>query len=83
MEKWDKRENPTGYLPHQVDWDVRICFAIRWFDSEEAADAYDKVVKAEGRTYNGGYFHGSPLGRDKSWDRKDDSGKTIAFAVTD
>lgn len=76
-----KDAEKRGWLPHQVDWDVRISFAIRWFDSEEAADAYAETVRKQGRTYNGGYMHGAGLGRDKSWDRAVNG--VPCYAVTD
>ena len=59
---------PEGMVP-PVEIDERTCFGIVWFDTEEAADAYAKVVTDKGTTYNGGWFHGMPCGRDKSWDR--------------
>ena len=53
--------------------DSRICFGIKFYDSEEKAEAYAKVVRMQGDAYNGGWFHGMACGRDTSFDyvRKD------------
>lgn len=69
-------------LNQAIDRDERICFGIVWFATAELADAYHDEVRAEGRTYNGGYFHGMACGRDTSWDKKDEAGNVTAFAVT-
>jgi hypothetical protein len=50
------------------DQEGRAAFGIKWFDSEEKANAYAEIVRREGRTYNGGYFHGMSCGRDESFD---------------
>ena len=61
--------------------DGRICFGIEWFGSEEDAMERDKEVRAAGRSYNGGFFHGMSCGRDSSFDYEDkELGKL--FAVT-
>jgi hypothetical protein len=53
-----------------------------WFFKEEAdADAFAASVKAAGATYNGGYFHGKPCGREKERDHTDQHGVRW-FAVT-
>lgn len=67
-------------LPEHVKWDVRICFAIKWFATEEDALTYDEHVRKQGITYNGGFYHGRPCGRDKSWDTEE-NGKAL-YAVT-
>lgn len=74
--------NTPSILDQAVDRDERICFGIVWFATEDLANKYAAQVRKEGRTYNGGFFHGMPCGRDTSWDQKDESGKVIAFAVT-
>lgn len=67
-----KRTKPTGPpVPQPVKLDTRICFGIAYFLTEADADAYDAHVRALGLTYNGGWFHGMPCGRDKGWDRVD------------
>lgn len=65
-----------------VRYDGRICFGIAFFDSEESAMEYHEEVRQEGRTYNGGWFHGMPCGRNKQWDTEDESGR-MQYAVTD
>ena len=56
-----------------VEIDGRTCYGIHFFDSEEKADLYGRAIALRGDTYNGGYSHGRPCGRDESWDyvRKD------------
>lgn len=54
-----------------VKYDSRICFGIVYFATEADADAYALWVRQRGITYNGGYFHGMPCGRDKSFDHVD------------
>lgn len=79
-----KKSSPAvPVLPNPVKRDSRICFSIAFFASEADADRYAAHVRANGITYNGGYFHGMPCGRDKTWDHVDrDTGKKL-FAVTD
>jgi hypothetical protein len=69
------------HLDGYVDCDIRICFAINWFDSEKHAQKAAEYVRGEGTTYNGGMFHGMPCGRDKTWDTERDGRKL--YAVTD
>lgn len=64
-------------LPTPVKTESRICFGISWFATEEEADRYAAYVREQGITYNGGFFHGRPCGRDRDWDRDG------LFAVTD
>lgn len=54
-----------------VKLDVRICFSIAYFTSEADAERYAAWVEALGRTYNGGWFDGTPCGRDPSFDYTD------------
>lgn len=61
-----------------VDRESRICFAIAWFASE--ADAA-KWAKDHPGTYNGGWYHGRPTGRDHNFDRTLADG-TKLYAVT-
>lgn len=67
----------------RIDEEQRIAFGITWFASEEDAQAYSAAVRACGVTYNGGWFHGMPCGRETRFDRKDADGNVTAFAVTD
>ena len=73
-----------GYLKKsRGEWgyDGRICFSILFFkDPKDAAEAAQAVVKA-GDTYNGGFFHGKPCGREPSWDYVDPDGVKW-YAVT-
>ncbi len=54
-----------------VKMDSRICFGIAFFATEREADAYAVHVRALGITYNGGWYHGMPCGRDKNFDHVD------------
>lgn len=63
-----------------VGWDVRICFAIRWYASQADAEAANRYVRKQGFTYNGGFFHGMACGRDAAFDRERDGVKQ--YAVT-
>lgn len=65
-----------------VKEEQRICFGLRWYDSEQEAIAYGEEVRKQGITYNGGWFHGRPCGRDPSWDYTDETGRRL-YAVTD
>jgi hypothetical protein len=76
----DKKENVCG-IEGCVMYDGRICFGIALFDDEAKADKYAAKVRANGTTYNGGWFHGRPCGRDTTWDSTEDGVKL--FAVTD
>lgn len=58
-------------LPEPVKRDSRICFSIAYFSTEADADTYAAFVREKGDTYNGGYFHGMPCGRESSRDYTD------------
>ena len=51
-----------------ADIDSRICFGIYFYDSEEKARIATLITQVQGNTYNGGWFHGMPCGRDTSFD---------------
>ncbi len=69
-------------LPEPVKIDSRICFAINYFTTEADALAFATDVERRGITYNGGWFHGMPCGRETKWDHVDPTlGKL--YAVTD
>ena len=51
-----------------ADIDSRICFGIHFYDSEEKARYATLITQVQGNTYNGGWFHGMPCGRDTSFD---------------
>lgn len=63
--------------PTPVKVESRICFGISYFATEAEALAYAALVAEQGRTYNGGFFHGMPCGRDAVFDHDG------LFAVTD
>ena len=70
-----------GPIPHAAKTDSRICFGIAFFRTEEEAERYGKFIRVSGRTYNGGYFHGRPCGREKDRDTTDADGPL--YAVTE
>jgi len=72
---------PKSTLPTAAKQDSRICFGILYFTSEDDANVYAAHVKAQGFTYNGGWFDGMPCGRDKSFDHVDDTLGQL-YAVT-
>lgn len=80
--KWEAigKEFPADTLPEPVETDVRISFSIAWFATEAEADRYGAYVRATGATYNGGWYHGRPCGREPSRDVERD-GKKL-YAVT-
>ena len=51
-----------------ADIDSRICFGIHFYDTEEKAGVATLITKMQGNSYNGGWFHGMPCGRDTSFD---------------
>jgi hypothetical protein len=75
------KKTVTTVVPTPVKIDSRICFGIAYFTSEADALTYDAHVRAKGRAYNGGFFHGMPCGRDKGWDYMDATLGQL-FAVT-
>lgn len=65
-----------GFIRHES----RICFGIDYFDSEDAAQAAVKAVRAAGLTYNSGFFDKMPCGRASQFDHVVDGRKL--YAVT-
>ena len=65
-----------------IDHSSRICFSILWFATEAEADAAHKFVRKRGDYYNGGYMHGMACGRNTGFDRRNEAGDKIAYAVT-
>lgn len=68
-------------VPSPAKYDSRICFGIAYFLTESDAQAYAADVARRGLTYNGGFMHGRPCGRDTTWDHTKDG--VQFFAVTD
>ena len=68
--------------PTPVAHESRICFGISWYATERDAWIADRLIRARGITYNGGFYDGMPCGRDSAWDRRDENGDTIAWSVT-
>jgi hypothetical protein len=67
-----------------VKQDIRICFAIEYYDDEAEAEARSEQVKSQGLTYVGGWHDGQPCGRERGRDITDGwnpNGKTL-YAVT-
>lgn len=71
----------TNKLPKPAKTDIRICFSIYYFMTEEGARQYNEYVEEQGFTYNGGFYHGRPCGRDPSWDYEDKELGSL-YAVT-
>lgn len=81
---WKVEVKPPALMdaqPVPVKVDSRIAFGIEYYTSLTAAEARGRQVRQEGQTYNGGYFHGQPCGRDASWDYTDDTHGRL-YAVT-
>jgi hypothetical protein len=51
-----------------ADRDSRSCFGVYFYDHEAKALVADLGIRVRGDTYNGGFFHGMPCGRDSSFD---------------
>ena len=75
-----KKKNVVVPKPDKME--QRICFGISWFKSLDAAMAYHRYVVEQGYTYNGGWYHGMPCGRDSNFDYFDKELGQL-FAVTD
>jgi hypothetical protein len=58
----------------RTKYDGRICFGVQYFTDPQDAEAFAAAVEEEGACYNGGWFHGMPCGRDKSFDHTDAEG---------
>lgn len=61
-----------------ADRDSRSCFGVYFYDHEAKALVADLGIRVRGDTYNGGFFHGMPCGRDCSFDHADSN----FYAVT-
>ena len=55
-------------LAKAIEQEGRICFGLAWYGTETEAEEAAKAVQEAGHTYNGGYFHGMPCGREKQFD---------------
>jgi hypothetical protein len=62
-----------------ADRDSRSCFGVYFYDHEAKALVADLGIRVRGDTYNGGFFHGMPCGRDRSFDT---SKEPKLYAVT-
>lgn len=67
--------------PVPVKTESRICFGIAWYTSQEDALRASALVRKHGDTYNGGFYHGMPCGRDKGFDYVDPTHGQL-YAVT-
>lgn len=65
-----------------IKYDSRICFGIDYYDDESEAKREGNKVRESGATYNGGFYHGRPCGRDDSWDYFDKKLGKKLYAVT-
>ena len=75
------RQFPKLKLSGPAKIDSRICFGIIFCSSAADAEKLAKRVEARGDTYNGGWLHGTPCGRESNRDCTDESG-THWYAVT-
>ncbi|ATS92384.1 hypothetical protein DLP05_148 [Stenotrophomonas phage vB_SmaS_DLP_5] len=62
------RQKFEDMLGEAVVRDVRICFGLAWFASEEEAEEFGRLSAAVGNTINGGWFHGMTCGRSTQFD---------------
>lgn len=51
-----------------IQKDGRCAFCISWYATEEQADKAGQIIFNRNDSYNGGFFHGAPCGRDKTFD---------------
>lgn len=70
-------------IPAPVRREGRSAFGLSYFTSEADADAYAQHVREQGLTYNGGFFHGMPCGREPGRDSIDQTTGAKLYAVTD
>lgn len=68
--------------PVPVKIDSRICFGINYYATEAEAQRAAELVRAAGHTYNGGYMHGVPCGREPAHDYIDKASGQKLYAVT-
>jgi hypothetical protein len=69
----------TAFDQHTLR-ESRICFALKWYDDEITANQAAEYVKAQGYTYNGGFFHEKPCGREPSFDFEKNGKKLYAVS---
>lgn len=84
--RWERDHiRPDAYSIHPtipaVASESRICFGISWYPDEKTATTVGEWVRKKGFTYNGGWFHGRPCGRDASFDFRTVDGREF-YAVT-
>ena len=72
-------ENDTAYGEVYSHSEGRSCFGLIWYPTEEAAKRAAAQVDS---TYNGGWFHGMPCGRDGNFDYTDPDDGQAYFAVS-
>jgi len=64
----DAPYNPFPGLSAPVQVDARIAFTLLYYDTPAAAEQAAEATRAAGNTYNGGWFHGEPCGRETQFD---------------
>ena len=60
--------NPFPGLPAPVHLDARISFTLLYYDTPEVPARAAEATRVAGNTYNGGWFHGEPCGRETQFD---------------
>ena len=81
IQRTARKARKTVDQPTPVKTESRICFGIAWFKTEAEAMRADAIGRERGYTYNGGWFHGMPCGRDETWDYVDEVHGPL-YAVT-
>lgn len=68
---WSKDENHDYSWvdgPTPVDYDVRICFSIAWYDTEAKALEKAEINRKQNVRVNGGWLDDMLCGRDAGFD---------------
>lgn len=68
-------------LPVPIKTESRSAFGIMFFASESQAYVFAEHVDKRGDTYNGGFRHGLPCGRDIGFDHTVDGQRFYAVTV--
>ena len=64
-----------------IEYSGRCSMSVAWFATEEEAEKFGAAIRASGASYNGGWFHGMPCGRDRGFDTVKDGKKIYAITM--